>query len=117
MQILDGIRATGLQKLRSTAENGETVEITLYFLPAAQQWKMDIVSGNFTLNGSRVFRSPNTLMQYKNIISFGLGCIVSDGGEPFLVNDFSSGRCQLALLSSDEVDQVDDFYTGLRDEG
>lgn len=117
MRILDGIRATGLQKLRVTADSGDIVEITLYFLPAAQQWKMDVVSGDFTLYGTRVFRSPNILMQYKNIISFGLGCLVSDEGEPFLVNDFSSGRCQLALLSSDEVDQVDDFYTGLRDEG
>ena len=55
--------------------------------------------------------------QFENIIPFGIGIIVTDGGEPFLINDFSSGRVQMAILTPAEVDQVNDYYQGLRDAG
>lgn len=117
MKILEGIRATGRQKLRTAAENGDTVEITLYYLPAPQMWKIDILSGNFDLKGLRLSNSLNILVQYQNIISFGLAVLIRDGGEPFLINDFSSGRCLLSIITPDEVDSVEDFYQELRSEG
>ena len=117
MKILEGIRATGQQKLRTLADNGDTIEITLYYLPAIQQWKMDIVSGDFELNGLRVYALPNILNQYENIIPFGIGILIPSGGEPFLINDFSSGRVQMAILTPEEVEEVDDFYIGIKDAG
>lgn len=110
MKILDGIRATGKQKLRTLADNGDIIEITLYYLPAVQQWKMDVVSGDFDLNGLRVYALPNILGQYEKIIPFGIGIIIPAGGEPFLINDFSSGRVQMAILTPVEMVEVDDFY-------
>lgn len=117
MKILEGIRATGTQKLITAADNGDSIEITLYYLPAVQAWMMDISSGTFQLNKFRLFNSLNVLVQYQNIIPFGLAVLIHDGGEPFLINDFSSGRCLLALITPDEVDQVEDYYQELRDEG
>lgn len=108
MKVLDGIRATGTQKLSTAAENGTLIEMVLYFLPASQSWKIDITYGDFVLNGNRVYNSPNMLCQYSNIIPFGLSCTVEDGGEPFLVNDFSGGRCQLLVLTAADVLEIEE---------
>ena len=114
MKIIDGIRTTGKQKLRITAFNGDVIEITLYYLPAVQGWKMDILSGTFQLNGFRVFNSLNMTCHYDNLIPFGIACIVSDDGEPFLIDDFSRSRCELAILSPEEVTEVNNFYIAQR---
>ena len=106
MDILSGITATSEQDLQARDENGNLIQITLYFLPAAQQWNIDIRSGNFELFGNRVCNSPNLLYQYQRIISFGLAVIVSDGGEPFQVNDFENGRAQLGILTRQEVADI-----------
>ena len=110
MKVLDGIRATGQQKFSTAADNGDQIEITLYFLSASQSWKMDLVYGDFELKGNRVYNSPNMLCQYTNIIPFGLACTVEDGGEPFLVNDFSSRRCELLVLTAAEVQEIESAF-------
>lgn len=108
MKVLDGIRATGQQEFKTAADNGDLIEMVLYFLPASQSWKIDIKYGDFELNGNRVYNSPNILCQYTNILPFGLACIVTDGGEPFIVNDFSSSRCQFFVLTAEEVLELED---------
>lgn len=117
MKRLEGIRATGTQRLTTTASNGDVVVIVLFYNATTQDWKMDIEWQNFALRGTRVFSSPNLLSQYENIIPFGLAVITNGGGEPFLVNDFSSGRVNMYLLSPEEVKEVQDFYVSLRDAG
>ena len=115
MKRLDGIRATGTQNFATTASNGDTVLMTLYFKSATQQWFIDIEWNSFILRGNRVYSSPNMLCQYEKIIPFGLACIVEGGGEPFLVNDFSQNRVNIYMLSPEEVQEVQDFFVGLRD--
>ena len=115
MKRLDGIRATGIQKLSTTAYNGDIISMTLYFNAAIQGWKIDVEWNSFVLRGNRVYSSPNMLSQYEKIIPFGLACIVEGGGEPFLVNDFSQNRVNIYMLSPEEVQEVQDFFVGLRD--
>lgn len=117
MRQLNGIQATGTQKLATAAYNGDTVSITLYFKAAVQQWFFDLEWNSFILKGNRIYSSLNMLSQYEKIIPFGLACITNGGGEPFLVNDFSQGRVNIYLLSPEEVIEVQDFYIGLRDAG
>ncbi len=111
MRVLDGIRATGTQKLRTAADNGDSIEMTLYYMPATQGWRMDITSGDFTIKGQRLYNLPNILFQYQNIIPFGIGVFATDlGSDPFLVNDFSTGRIRIGILTPAEVEEVSDFY-------
>ena len=117
MNRLDGIRATGKQSIATTASNGDSVNITLYFKATIQQWFIDLEWNSFILKGNRIFSTPNMLSQYEAIIPFGLACITEGGGEPFLVNDFSQGRVNIYLLSPEEVEEVQEFYIGLRDAG
>ena len=44
--------------------------------------------------------------QFKNIFTFGLACVTTDGYEPQNANDFQSGYAQLLLLTGDEVNQI-----------
>ncbi len=117
MKRLDGIRATGKQSIATTATNGDSILMTLYFKAAVQQWTIDIEWNSFNLTGNRIYSSLNMLCQYEAIIPFGLACITEGGGEPFLVNDFSSSRVNIYLLSPEEVIEVQDFYVSLRDAG
>lgn len=117
MKVLSGIRATGQQKILTSADNGDTIEITLYFQSRTNTWKMDIICNDFELNGLRIYHLPNILNQYENIIPFGIGVLITDGGEPFLITDFSTGRVELAILTPAEVQSVNDFYVDLQDAG
>ena len=114
MTILTGIRPVGNQRLRTRDEFGNLITIDLRFLPAAQQWVADITSGNFTLTSNRLANSPNLLYQYQRIIPFGMAIIVSDGGQPFLINDFSTGRAEIAILTRAEVAGVNAAYSRIR---
>lgn len=117
MNRLEGIRASGTQVLATTASNGDKITITLAFNAATQIWKMDVEWETFALNGNRVFSSPNLLNQYEKIIPFGLAIITEGGGEPFIVNDFSSGRVNMYVLSPEEVAEINELYMNSRDEG
>lgn len=117
MKVLTGIRATGQQKLLTTASNGDTIEITLYFQSRTASWKIDISCNDFDVKGLRVSHVLNLLSQYKNILPFGISVLIEDGGEPFLINDFSSRRVQLAILTPEEVNTVGEFYVAVKDAG
>lgn len=68
---------------------------------------MDIQYENFTAKGLKIVRGPNILARHINTLPFGLSVVVSDNYEPFLINDFVSGRVSLFLLDSDDVATVE----------
>lgn len=117
MKVLTGIRATGQQTMSTTDEFGNVIDIVLYFQVRTASWKIDVEADNFSVKGLRISHVPNLLNQYKNIISFGMGVIITDGGEPFLIDDFSTERVQLAILTVDEVTAIESWYVGIKDAG
>jgi len=117
MKRLDGIRATGVQDFSTVIENGDSIKITLSYNAAIQSFDFDLEWQDFVLKGNRIYSSPNLLSQYKNIIPFGLAVITEGTGDPFLINDFAKDRANIYILSLDEVQEVSDYYTGLRDAG
>jgi len=55
--------------------------------------------------------SPNILRNYKNILPFGISIITEDGSEPFLIDDFSTGRVGFFVLNKEEVESFESqFY-------
>jgi hypothetical protein len=85
---------------------GSPISLTLTYRPRVQSWFADISFKTFILKGFRLTRYPNILQAYKNIIPFGLGVAVTDQFDPWMINDFTSGRCTLFLLLSSEVATV-----------
>ena len=111
MTVLNGIRAVGDQRVRSRDENGNLITIDLRYLPGAQNWVADIVSGSFVSNGQRLTLSLNILWPYRRIIDFGIAVFSADDVPPFLINDFSSQRVQIGILTQAEVQAIDSSYS------
>lgn len=112
MITLGGLTATPFQTFRNKIPEG-TIKFTAKYKSATQFWHLDIEFKDFILRGQRLVASLNMLDHYRNIIPFGLAVKVSDGADPFLVNDLSSGRVELNILDSDELESLDEFYRGL----
>lgn len=110
MKVLEGIQAIPVQDLNTSLDNGDIINITLTFKPAVQMWFIDIVYNDFTVNGLRLCNSPNLLQQFDKIIPFGINVAVTDGTEPFIINDLSTGRVVVSVLSIDEVEQINESY-------
>ena len=70
---------------------------------------MDIEYQGKAARGIKIVRGPNILTRNKNTLPFGLSVTVADNYEPFLINDFSSGRVKMFLLTSAEVQEIDDM--------
>lgn len=107
MKLITGLRAAPLQVFTAADPNtGNPISFSLSYKPRVESWFIDITFGTFVLKGFRLTRSPNILMAYVNLIPFGLGLVISDELDPFLVNDFTSGRVSMYLLLSSEVAEI-----------
>ena len=93
-------------------ENNRYIDVLLSFKEKQQGWFISFEYGIFKVNGLRVVTSGNFLYQFKNLIPFGLACIVEANQEPMLKKDFSSGRAKLYLLTSAEVIQNSEVISG-----
>jgi len=107
------IRITGLtqnasQKFTIADPNGGgDISVILNYRPRVQGWFIDLTFKTFAIKGYKISRGPNILVKFRNVIPFGLAVNVTDNYEPFLINDFSSGRVSLFLLTSAEVAEVE----------
>lgn len=110
MNILNKITDLPQQTFFLTGNIGETITLSLQFLPRQNAWIMNISYLDFTANGIAVVASPNLLRCFRNVIPFGISCFVTDGLDPYYINDFSSQRAALYLLDSDDVGTVEETY-------
>ncbi len=105
------ISATPRQRLQVPLEDGNLVTLTLRYLPAVEQWFIKVEYSDFTLDGCKIHNSFNMLHLSSRLIPFGIRIRVIDGGEPFLLEDFSSGRVQFFVLNKEEVQAISNYYT------
>lgn len=112
MFLIENITDAPLQAQNLTLPDSSIVSLTIYFVPMQQGWFIrNLTYNNFILNGLRITNNGNMLLQYQNLIPFGLACFSTGNREPSLQQDFSSGASRLYIL--DQVD-VQSFYTFLK---
>ncbi len=111
MKLIDDIKATRQQRFKTPLDNGEYVELVVHYFPAIEKWSVDVFYKEFKAHGIRICNSFNILHQFSSNLPFGLLIDVKDGGEPFLINDFSSKRVQFFILSMSDVEQVKQFMS------
>lgn len=112
MYLITGITDAPLQTLNLVLPNGNTASMTLYFVPMQLSWVMtNLTYGTFVLNGYKIVNSPNLLLQFQNIIPFGMACFSTNNRDPQLQEDFSSGASVLYILDQSEVAS---FYASLQ---
>ena len=109
------IKITGLTSTPSQTFNipdpvtRKKISFALYFSPRCQSWYFDVTYEGFTAKGLKLVRGMNILSRHINTLPFGLTVSVEDNFEPFLINDFSSGRVSLFLLTHAECLEVHDL--------
>lgn len=107
MQILDKLTDDTFQQYMLIGENGEQIPFLLFYLPTQQSWCFNISYGSFTANGLLLRNAPNLLRSWRNIIPFGLACVVNDGYEANFKSDFATQRAKIYLLNQAEVNQIE----------
>lgn len=89
MLLIQKISAAPLQKQTLVLPSGDSVTLTLYFIPMQQGWFItELTYGTFVLQGLRITNSPNMLSQWRYKLPFGLGCFSIANREPSLQDDF-----------------------------
>ncbi len=113
MNLIQQITSDTLQKQKLVLDDGTIVQITICFKPMQFGWFIqELVYGNVTIQGRRIFVSPNMLYQFRNQLPFGIGCFSLGNREPSQQEDFSSGNVQLYILTQAEVNQYAEFLSG-----
>lgn len=85
--------------------DGILVDVRLRFMPTVQSWFMNVSAGGKTINGVRM--AGSTLhIPYMNF-PFDFVVYVNDKTklDPFRVDDFVTGRCELYVVTADEMAQ------------
>ena len=104
MQEIQKITSDPYQKQTLLLDDGTSMTFTLRFVPMQLGWFISelIWQNSFILRGMRVCNNPNMLLQWQNLLPFGLGCFSDQNREPQLVEDFSSGASRLYILTAAE---------------
>ncbi len=103
MQAITNLSDEASQISKVVLDDGSVVTFDFIYLPTIERWSMNVSHPDITINSLILCAGPNVLRDFRNVIPFGLGCYSTDGADPFYIEDFSSGRITLYVLSADEV--------------
>lgn len=83
--------------------DGTIAEMELIYHGATERWIMNVAYNGKIINGVGLCCYPNILRQFENILPFGIACTTNDHTDPFDINDFSTGRVSMFLLTTDDI--------------
>lgn len=104
MRIITEFTDNPKQTCTLVLENQETVVFNLRFYETQLSWYFDFTYNDVISNGNKVVLGANILRSFKHIIPFGLAFQANDGVEPFAMDDFTTGRVTVYLLSKTDVE-------------
>lgn len=96
------------QKLTVILDDGSRALLSLRYSTNQQGWFYTLSYNDFIVSNRRLVASPNLLRAFKNLIPFGIACVVTDGYEPVFLSDFITSRANIYVLNSDDVAVVED---------
>lgn len=117
MYTITSVNNSAKQTQKLILPNGKEADFYIEYKPMQLGWFLtftynESATESFTVSNIRIVTSPNMLHQFKNLIPFGLACVVAGNQEPLLKDDFSSGRAKLYILDDAEVQAFEDFLSG-----
>lgn len=112
MKEIKGITDNPKQQLSFQVNDGNVVNMKLYFLENEIGWFFDIEYEGTSSLCHRLTNAPNIIRECRNIFPFGIGCSVIDGQEPYFADDFTSGRAILYALDKEDVEYVEKTVYG-----
>lgn len=107
MKRITEITDSAIQTLNIVGENNERITLNLRYMPTQQGWYFNLSYEDFTVNGCRLVNHVNCLNSYKNLLPFGIFCTSANGLDPTFIDDFTTGRNSVYLLTNDDVDNIE----------
>ena len=109
---ITSIIATPDQTFQTSLADGSILRFELFFRPRIPAFFVNITWGNFTINGLKLCQSINLLWQFRSL-PFGLCISLNDGTEPYLIDDFTTGRAQFFILEKSDLGYLQTIVGGL----
>lgn len=115
MNVIDNLSQEPVQVSTLELADGTSAILTLMYQPTVQRWAFNLSWNDFVLEGVNLCVYPNVLREWRKLIPFGLTCVSTDNLDPLFIDDFSSGRVQLYILSEEDVLVMEEtiFGTGV----
>lgn len=99
------------QTIRVLLPTKELLQLNLEFKPNQNGWFFGFTYGATTIGNLRLTARMNILREYQNTLPFGLACVTNDGLEPWFLQDFTTGRVKMYVLTPTEVQTIEnDIY-------
>ena len=111
MTEITGLQAVTYQTFNHALSDG-VIYFKMAYRIAVQMWFIDITYKTKIIKGLRVCANINILDHWKKTLPFGVMVKMAENGsnEPFLIDDFSTGRAVLYILSDVDLLDIEDFY-------
>ena len=95
------------QLITLQTEYGEDILLTMEYKPRVEGWFFSFQYKDLTAKNLQVCIHPNILRQFRRNIDFGIGFVGDTKAEPFSIDAFTTGKCGLYLLTSEDVKTVE----------
>ena len=82
------------------------VSIQLRFLPAVEAWFLSVGLNNRLLHGVKLSASVLHMRGYNYPFDFAVRLTDGSGIDPFKLDDFETGRCELYYVTKDEMEAL-----------
>jgi hypothetical protein len=105
------IQPTPDQLFRVPLSDGSIIYFRLLFKPRIPAFFVNLEWKTFSLNGIKLANVLNLLGKFKNI-PFGLNVDLTDGTEPYLIDDFTTGRATFNVWEEDDLALIAASGTG-----
>jgi len=107
LRQLTTLTESSRQRYDVTTEDGVAFVLSLAYNPRTSAWVCSFTYGSTIIDGITLVASPNLLRQWRNVIPFGLACVVNDNLDPLYINDFTTQRVILYVLSASETTLIE----------
>jgi hypothetical protein len=110
MLQITSITSEPKQKHKLPVEGFEDCEMTLEWKDTQAGWFVTLVWGDWRVDNMRLCSLPNILMQWSNILPFGILVLTKSKQDPMTVDAFEQEEAALYVYSESERDEVGALY-------
>ena len=95
------------QRIALVTDSGENIDFYLEYKPRVESWFFSFKYKDLEAKNLTVCLHPNILRQFKRNIDFGIGFQSDTKVEPFYLDVFSTGKCNMVLLNQNDVKNIE----------
>lgn len=105
MRLIENITDEAHQRHRILFAESEIV-LTLRFHSIVQMWTFDAEYKDWSIHGQRIVVDSLHILGQNKPFDFAVIDRSGAGVDPFKLDDFSSGRCELYILDADDMREI-----------